>query len=50
MQNPALARWHAHLHGLVKSIHEISGLGFQVSGFPPQADQGRETQKLKPET
>jgi hypothetical protein len=27
MQNPLLARWHAHLHGLVTSIHEISGLG-----------------------
>jgi hypothetical protein len=26
MQNPALARWHAHLHALVTSIHETSGL------------------------
>jgi len=28
MQNPALARSHAHLHGLVTSIHEIAGLGW----------------------
>jgi hypothetical protein len=36
MQNPALARWHAHLHGLVTSIHEISGLAnvHQKTGFP----------------
>ena len=23
---PAVARWHGHLHGLVTTIHEISGL------------------------
>ena len=31
--NPAVrgtvARWHAHLCGLAKAVHEISGLGFQ---------------------
>jgi hypothetical protein len=25
-QNPAVARWHAHLRGLATAIHEISGL------------------------
>jgi hypothetical protein len=27
----AVARWHAHLHGLATAIHEISGLG-EVGG------------------
>ena len=26
-QHPAVARWHAHLHGLATAIHETSGLG-----------------------
>ena len=25
-QNPAVARWHAYLHGLATAIHETSGL------------------------
>jgi hypothetical protein len=25
-QHPAVARWHAHLHGLATVIHETSGL------------------------
>jgi len=25
-QHPAVARWHAHLRGLAKAIHEKSGL------------------------
>ena len=28
-QHPAVARWHAHLHGLATAIHEISGLANQ---------------------
>ena len=26
IQHPAVARWHAHLHGLATPIHETSGL------------------------
>jgi hypothetical protein len=26
VQHPAVARWHAHLHGLATAIHETSGL------------------------
>ena len=30
-QHPAVARWHAHLHGLATAIHETSGLGEPIS-------------------
>ena len=34
-QDPAVARWHAHLHGLATAIHEI----FRLSGQDPWFDR-----------
>jgi hypothetical protein len=31
VQHPAVARWHAHLHGLATAIHETSGLSLPAS-------------------
>jgi hypothetical protein len=30
-QHPAVARWHAHLHGLATAIHELSGLAYTIN-------------------
>ena len=30
-QHPAVSRWHAHLHGLAKVIHETSWLALKMT-------------------